>query len=562
MTARRWSTNSRSSPAACPRAARCRCSPASCSRPPTAVSSCTPPTWSSRSRRASPTTVEREGEIVVPARLFTDIVRNLPGRRGRHRGRRGGGQDQRRPRGFSLNAWSASDFPQTSTFDMRGALRGRPRAVRRDAEQGGPRGVARRDAADPHRRAHDHHAATRCKMVATDSYRLAVKETKLEQRRWTTEVQAIVPVKALGEVAAAGGGDGRRRPRGRHRREPGALPARPTRAATCGSPRGSSTGSSPTTSSSFRRRSTTRSTLDKDDFTGGGAARQPAGAEERAAAAHVRGRDKLTMTALTQDVGQAEESLDVEFAGEEFEIGFNPAYLIEGIDAVDDAGRDAAVHQPAAARAGQRRGGGLRVPHHADPPEQLNDVAVSGPLPLGSFLKLAGAAHTGGHAKLLVQEGEVTRERRRRDAPRARSAARRRGRRRRRGVSRVFVSALRLVNFRSYCDASVRLRRRAQRRRRRRTPPARRTCSKEPGSRCAAARRARAARRSSSRWGERFARVELELDGPAAGRRTSRSATRPVRASACAGTVSRSPRWTSCAGAARCSSSSPRACCW
>ena len=29
-------------------------------------------------------------------------------------------------------------------------------------------------------------------------------------------------------------------------------------------------------------------------------------------------------------------------------------------------------------------------------------------MPLGSFLKLAGAATTGGHAKLLVQEGAVT----------------------------------------------------------------------------------------------------------------------------------------------------------
>jgi ribosome-associated protein len=35
------------------------------------------------------------------------------------------------------------------------------------------------------------------------------------------------------------------------------------------------------------------------------------------------------------------------------------------------------------------------------------DVAVRGPLPLGSFLKLAGAAATGGHAKLLVQAGDV-----------------------------------------------------------------------------------------------------------------------------------------------------------
>lgn len=37
----------------------------------------------------------------------------------------------------------------------------------------------------------------------------------------------------------------------------------------------------------------------------------------------------------------------------------------------------------------------------------MDDVAVTGPLPLGAFLKLAGVAATGGHAKLLVQSGEV-----------------------------------------------------------------------------------------------------------------------------------------------------------
>ena len=47
--------------------------------------------------------------------------------------------------------------------------------------------------------------------------------------------------------------------------------------------------------------------------------------------------NRLTLRALTQDVGQAEESLDVEFTGEAFEIGFNPGYLIEGVDALDDA---------------------------------------------------------------------------------------------------------------------------------------------------------------------------------------------------------------------------------
>jgi len=38
----------------------------------------------------------------------------------------------------------------------------------------------------------------------------------------------------------------------------------------------------------------------------------------------------------------------------------------------------------------------------------MDDVAVNGPLPLGAFLKLAGAAGTGGHAKVLIQSGEVT----------------------------------------------------------------------------------------------------------------------------------------------------------
>ena len=38
----------------------------------------------------------------------------------------------------------------------------------------------------------------------------------------------------------------------------------------------------------------------------------------------------------------------------------------------------------------------------------MDDVAVSGPLPLGAFLKLAGAAGTGGHAKIIVQSGDVT----------------------------------------------------------------------------------------------------------------------------------------------------------
>ncbi len=41
------------------------------------------------------------------------------------------------------------------------------------------------------------------------------------------------------------------------------------------------------------------------------------------------------MRAVTQDVGQAEESIEIEYSGEPFEIGFNHAYLIDGLEAVD-----------------------------------------------------------------------------------------------------------------------------------------------------------------------------------------------------------------------------------
>jgi ribosome-associated protein len=38
----------------------------------------------------------------------------------------------------------------------------------------------------------------------------------------------------------------------------------------------------------------------------------------------------------------------------------------------------------------------------------MDDVSVTGPLPLGAFLKLAGAVGTGGHAKVVIQSGDVT----------------------------------------------------------------------------------------------------------------------------------------------------------
>jgi DNA polymerase-3 subunit beta len=49
------------------------------------------------------------------------------------------------------------------------------------------------------------------------------------------------------------------------------------------------------------------------------------------------GEGELRISAQTPDVGEAEESLPTPFAGEPFEIGFNPEFLRDGLESVDDA---------------------------------------------------------------------------------------------------------------------------------------------------------------------------------------------------------------------------------
>ena len=193
----------------------------------------------------------------------------------------------------------------------------------------------------------------------------------------------------------------------------------------------------------------------------------------------------------------------------------------------------------------------------------MEDVAVSGPLPLGAFLKLAGVAGTGGHAKVIIQSGDVTCERRGRDAPRADAPGRRRRWRGRPGVPRVVVSGLRLVNFRSYCDATVALRAGPQRRCRRE----RDRQDQPPRGRVVRAARelsAHAPRREAHHVGR-----ALRARGTDSSRRPEAGAQQvdvgfapePGQAGALGRTRGRH-RSTSCAGAARCSSSYPRACCW
>jgi DNA polymerase-3 subunit beta len=280
------------------------------------------------------TAIERDGEIVVPARLFSDVVRNLPGEEvvieaGDAAVKVTAGRAE-----FSLNAWSASDFPQTSTFDTSGAFAmGREpfvetlskvgRAASRDETRPILTGVLMTILGDT------------LKMVATDSYRLAVKETKLE-KALETEVQAIVPVKALSEVArlaaAMGAGDIEVAVGENQALFKLADPAGDVWVASR-----LIDGQFPNYKQLLPDSFDHEVTLAKDEFMAA-ARRVSLLAQKNAPLRLSFAEHKLTMKALTQDVGQAEEALDVDFGGEAFEIGFNPAYLIDGIDAIDDAG--------------------------------------------------------------------------------------------------------------------------------------------------------------------------------------------------------------------------------
>ena len=46
---------------------------------------------------------------------------------------------------------------------------------------------------------------------------------------------------------------------------------------------------------------------------------------------------ELTVSARTPDVGEARETIPVPFAGEPLEIGFNPEFLRDGLEAVEPA---------------------------------------------------------------------------------------------------------------------------------------------------------------------------------------------------------------------------------
>jgi DNA polymerase III subunit beta len=276
-------------------------------------------------RSSLPAGVEGEGAVVVPGRLLLELSRLLPDSEVQieHRAEEGMVQLTCGSATYRLHTYSAEDFPRLPdvgtvdafTVDRETLLEtvGRvSRSASRDESRPVLTGILVR------------FEAGKLVMAATDSYRLSVKETPISGT--VPELEAIIPARALaelGRIAQTGaeielavhenqvlfGADGvwltTRRIDGQFPNYRQLLPE------------------------AFEH----ELTLPRAELLD--VVRRTAVMAQRNSPLRLRfAEGELTVSAQTQEVGEASESLPVAYSGEPLEIGFNAEFLRDGVESV------------------------------------------------------------------------------------------------------------------------------------------------------------------------------------------------------------------------------------
>jgi len=269
--------------------------------------------------------VEGDGSAVVPGRLLTDIVRLLPEEEVvlEHRVEEStvyvtSGSSESR-----LRTYAVEDFPRLpdTALAALSTLEAEPlletiarvsRAASRDESRPVLTGILVR------------FEESRLIMAATDSYRMAVKETPVSGA--APELDAIVPARALDELRriAAGAAEIRLGTLDNHvvigvddtwlttRRIDGQFP-----------------NYKQLLPEAFEH----EVKLPREEFMD--VIRRAGVMAQRSTPLRLRfAEGELTVTAQTQDIGEAREQMPIAFSGESLEIGFNPLWLRDGIDSV------------------------------------------------------------------------------------------------------------------------------------------------------------------------------------------------------------------------------------
>ena len=268
--------------------------------------------------------VEGDGAVVVPGKLLVDLARLLPESEVtiEYRPEEGVVQITCGSASYRLNTYSAEDFPRLPDVDAqlhkidRVALLETVDRVARSASRDESRpvltGILVR------------FEAGKLVMAATDSYRLSVKQTVLEQA--APELEAIIPARALQELGRlAGTADTIEL--GVHENhvvfgtEDAWLTTRRI------------DGQFPNVRQLVPETFDVEVTMPRAELLD--VVRRVSVLAQRNSPLRMRfAEGELTISAQTQDVGEAKESLPVPYSGEEFIIGFNADFLRDGVESI------------------------------------------------------------------------------------------------------------------------------------------------------------------------------------------------------------------------------------
>src|SRR5688500_8820495 len=270
--------------------------------------------------------VEDEGAVVVPGRLLVDIVRLLPAGEVtlEHRADEGVARLVCGSASYQLNTYGPEDFPRLPEIEPDNAF-----TVDREAFLDTIARVGRSASRDESRPVLTgilvRFEPGKLVMAATDSYRLAVKETPA--RGSTPDLEAIIPARALQELARIGAG-AEEMQLGVHEHHvvfgiDGAwLTTRRI------------DGQFPNYRQLLPEQFEHELQLPREELVD--VVRRVSLMAQRNSPLRLRFADgELTVSAQTQDVGEARESLPVPYAADTLEIGFNADFLREGLESVD-----------------------------------------------------------------------------------------------------------------------------------------------------------------------------------------------------------------------------------
>ena len=270
--------------------------------------------------------VDGEGSVVVPGRLLLDISRSLPDSDVtiEHKPEEAVVVVTSGTANYRLHTYSSEDFPRLPDVELSSL-----HTVDRDALIDTVARVGRSASRDESRPVLTgilvRFEPGKIVMAATDSYRLAVKETPVEGT--LPDLEAIIPARALQELAriAAGTDDLQLGLQENHvvfgadgtwlttRRIDGQFP-------------------------NYRQllpeQFDHELVLPRDELLE--VVRRVSLMAQRNSPLRLRfAEGELTVSAVTQDVGEARESLPAPFTGEAMEIGFNAEFLRDGLESVE-----------------------------------------------------------------------------------------------------------------------------------------------------------------------------------------------------------------------------------